>query len=277
MPGRSIYDADVVVVDVEATGLSFRRDRLVEVGLVRGRNGVILDRFSSLVQPGRPMGATEVHGITEEMVAEAPRAGVVLRAVLPRLDGAVLVGHRATVDLRFLQAEAARYGMVIPNVPLLDTVEISRRFPVESRQLAALCAWFGVPMQGQHRALVDAEATWELFWHMVRALDAAGRPVTVADLQARTPLMEAESRLRMLEVLELAVHEGQRVTIRYESGGPGGALSQREITPLRVTRREVRAFCHLRDAERTFRVERMRLLEPGDLGWVTERASASPG
>ena len=260
MLNRSIHEVDVVVVDVEATGLSPRRDRLVEVGLVRGQAGRIAERFSSLVDPGRAMGATEVHGITATMVAGEPRAGVVLGKLLPRLEGAVLVGHRVSVDLRFLQTEAARWGLTVPAAPALDTAQLCRRFDVSARQLGSLCEHFGVPTSGQHRALVDAEATWGLLWAMVAALEARGEAVTIEALAAPTRAPIPETRDALISRLDLAIRSRERLPIRYESGGPGGALSDREITPLRLGRRELRAWCHLREAERTFRIDRIQLV-----------------
>jgi DNA polymerase III epsilon subunit-like protein len=85
---------EYAVVDVETTGVYFRKNRVVSVAVARcDASGVILDEWYSLVNPGCPMDATHIHGITDEAVADAPHFDAIADELLGLLGGAVLIGH----------------------------------------------------------------------------------------------------------------------------------------------------------------------------------------
>jgi len=117
------------VFDVETTGMSPTRDRIVEIAAVRiGIDGSI-SRFSSLVNPGCriPAGVVAVHHITEEMVCGAPGFPTVGREFLEFADESTLVAHNARFDLGFLQESLARCGMPLWRGKTIDSVRLLKR------------------------------------------------------------------------------------------------------------------------------------------------------
>ncbi len=154
-----------VVVDVETTGLDPQTDSIIEVAAITFRGNDILDEFSSLVNPHRPIPPyiTQLTGITQAMVDDAPTMFTLRSRLRPKIGDHVLVGHNIGFDMGFLEAE--RLGM---GNHRLDTVTLaSILFPDAGRfNLDSLVHYLGLPNPngGQsHRALDDAEQTVELF------------------------------------------------------------------------------------------------------------------
>lgn len=165
------------VVDVETTGRAADgADRITEVAVVQVDEGRIVDRFTTLVRPGRPIPPPIVRltGISDAMVASAPPFRAVADAVHDRLDGRVFVAHNAPFDRAFVDAELARAGRGVPVAATLCTVRLARRLlaHLPRRNLDAVTAHFGIRIAARHRALGDAEATALV---LLRLLDALGR------------------------------------------------------------------------------------------------------
>ncbi len=154
------------VVDVETTGFSPRlHDRMIELAVVRlAPNGALEDEYVTLLNPGRDIGATDVHGLTAADVCEAPSFAEVVGDLAMRLDGAILVGHNIRFDLSFLIAECSRVGYSLPAMPALCTLRLAYLLApgLASRRLAACCAGVGIRLDGGHSALADARATAQL-------------------------------------------------------------------------------------------------------------------
>lgn len=149
-----------VAFDLETTGLSAKTHRIIEIGAVKFRNGRSVGTFSTLVAPGMPIPAASqrVHGITDEMVREAPQAREALQRFLEFVGNAVLLAHNAAFDLRFISAEAERNRVKLGKLTVIDTLPLARRwFPhSEGHSLAALAKHLSLPAAKSHRALADA-------------------------------------------------------------------------------------------------------------------------
>ena len=145
-----------VVVDVETTGL-YNSDRVVEVAAVTlATGGRIVDEWDSLVNPGRDVGPTHIHGVTASMVSAAPCFEEVAEALAARVDGAVLVAHNLVFDARMLTNEYGRLGAVMdPGRGVCTLLQCGGR-------LEDACAMYGVELHQHHRALADARATARL-------------------------------------------------------------------------------------------------------------------
>ncbi|GLW52992.1 3'-5' exonuclease [Kitasatospora phosalacinea] len=159
------------VVDVEATGRSPWRHRVVEVAVVQLDAGLRVEReFATLVDPGGPVGPTHVHGIAQGDVLGAPRFRQIAPWLLELLAGRVLVGHHVTCDRAFLEREFARIGVALPPVPLLCTMRMARRMLPEAGGfgLSACVDAAGLGWFPAHTALGDALATVELLRHCRR-------------------------------------------------------------------------------------------------------------
>jgi DNA polymerase-3 subunit epsilon len=162
------------VVDLEATGSSSRRHRVVEVAVVLlGGDLVPQGEFSTLVDPEGPVGPTHIHGIEPRHVtaARAPRFAEVAPKLLGLLRGRVLVGHNVGCDRAFLAAEYARLGVELPAVPALCTMRMAalRGTLPGALSLRACAEAAGVTGWSAHTALGDARATARLFAQYVAA------------------------------------------------------------------------------------------------------------
>lgn len=164
--GTPLHDVDFVIVDLETTGAHSAENAITEIGAVRIRGGEVLGEFQSLV---RPVGSVispfvaRLTGISNGMVADAPRIEAVLPSFLEFMRGAVLVAHNAPFDIGFLRAACTRLDYTWPAPQVLDTVTLARRAlprtDVRNHKLATLAAFFGTDTEPDHRALSDARAT----------------------------------------------------------------------------------------------------------------------
>src|SRR5882724_2356790 len=161
---------DLVFVDLETTGGSAAFDRIIEVGIVRVSNGEPVEEWSSLVNPERPIPAyiEAFTGISNEMVAGAPRFVEIAAAVREKLQGAVFVAHNARFDYSFLRSEFLKSDMSF-SAKVLCTVKLSRRlFPEFARHnLDAVMERNGLSCDARHRALGDARVLHD-FWVKLR-------------------------------------------------------------------------------------------------------------
>lgn len=177
-------DTDIVTLDFETTGLSAEHDRVVEIGAVRSRSGMILEEYSRMVNPSIPMpaAASRVNHITDAMLADAPAFGEIAREFAAFLGGSPIAAHNAPFDAAFLRAEFARVGIEW-NQPVIDTLAMSRRlYPhMKSHSLAALCKHLRVSLRDAHRAANDARATSKALALMLDQCRAKGAN-TLADL-----------------------------------------------------------------------------------------------
>ena len=161
---------DLVFVDLETTGGSAAYDRIIEVGLIRVKNGELIDEWSSLVNPERPISGY-IEGITcisNEMVASAPRFAEIASVVWEKLQGALFVAHNARFDYSFLRAEFFKSDMHF-TTQVLCTVKLSRRlFPEYARHnLDAVMERHELTCDARHRALGDAKVLYD-FWSKLR-------------------------------------------------------------------------------------------------------------
>lgn len=259
-PETLIEDVPLAVVDVETTGLNPQAgDRVCEIAVLRVDPGQAPRLWVSLVNPGRPIGAgaQAVNGIADDDVADAPPFGRLITRINAGFDGAVLVAHNVPFDVGFLRAEYRRAGTRFPTVPTLDTLALARRCFRFGRNGLGDVAWqLGVRVQGLHRAAGDVWATYHVLQRMIDALREHDYH-TLGDFLAAHHSLPLDRRMEasdLPEPLATAVRDRRPVTMRY--AGPRGT-SERVISPLLVQGRYLVAYCHLRDDERTFRLDRI--------------------
>lgn len=171
-------DQSYVVVDVETTGGRGEQHRVTEIGAVKVRNGEVVDRFQTLLNPQRtiPPGITRLTGITPAMVAEAPIFSDIADELEAFLQDAIFVAHNVDFDYGFVGREFKRLGRKFRFPKLCTCSSMRKLFPGhKSYSLAALCANYGIPLRQHHRALCDAEAAAELLLLINEKREAACR------------------------------------------------------------------------------------------------------
>lgn len=173
---RLLKELDFVVVDVEATGAKTPPNRLIELGAYRIRNGRIVDKFLSLVNPEIPIPrfVATLTGITNEMVKQAPVFADLAPQWLDFVSDSVLIAHNSNFDANFLNHEISRvypgHRMVNPH---LCTVKLSRHALPDllNHRLDTIANHFSIPIASRHRAGCDALATAEIFLHLLVKLE----------------------------------------------------------------------------------------------------------
>lgn len=178
-PGVRLHDLTYCVVDVETTGgTPWHGHRLMEVGVVKLSGARVVERFCALINPERriPPFVRQLTGITETMLAQAPRFAEIAGALQQFLAGSVFVAHNAAFDWKFLEAEGERACGLRMEGTRLCTLRLARRlYPELVRgSLDALAEHFAVPLETRHRAGDDAAATALLFVRFLERLAEQG-------------------------------------------------------------------------------------------------------
>lgn len=192
------------IIDVETTGGKAGRDRITEVAIVRHDGVKVIDEWSSLVNPERyiPAGITELTGITQEMVADAPKFYEIAKEVVKRTEGAIFVAHNARFDYSFIREEFRRLGYTFTRKNLC-TVRLSRQaFPgLPGYGLGRLCDYFGIANEARHRALGDAAATAFLLEKILHREENQESAHNLINLGIKESLLPANLNLEKIHAL----------------------------------------------------------------------------
>ncbi|ARD49330.1 PolC-type DNA polymerase III [Sporosarcina sp. P33] len=160
-----------VVFDVETTGLSAVYDTIIELAAVRVKDGEIIDRFERFANPHHPLSSvtTNLTGITDDMVENAPEVEEVMAEFIDFIGDAVLIAHNASFDMGFFYASCKRAKIETIAYPVIDTLELSRFLYPELRnhRLNTLAKKFDIELTQHHRAIYDTEATAHLFLRLL--------------------------------------------------------------------------------------------------------------
>lgn len=257
-------------IDTETTGASADfGHRVIELGIVRIEGGRKVAEYQQLINPQRHIGPgiTALTGISRQMVEGQPTFTEQLPGAMELMKGAVLVGHNVRFDLSFLTREFRSAGLHIadafPAAHVMDTVRLARRrFGRGGNGLQRLAPRLGVQPVTAHRALADAQTTHLVFeklmeplagWQtsLADALMAQGGPMGVMPITSREPVLPLE--------LEEALEQRKPVMMEYLDARE--QRTQRLIEPISIRRFQgeltLVAHCHLRDAQRTFKIERI--------------------
>ncbi len=256
-----------VAFDVETTGLWPPAAKLVELAAVRFRLGSAeVDTFSELIDPGVPIprGVVGIHGITDEMVRGHPGPGeIVARWIDFAGRDSVLVAHNAGFDARFIAVEIAKARLpVMPN-PLVDSRALSKSVlsGLSSHSLVSVARALGIAETQEHRALGDAMLVRGILEKMAADNPALATGDSLLQLGKAKHISDWGVSLAEAppgwDDLREAMRKGTRLVIEYDTG----SRTTRAVTPLVLTRARgnfyLTAFCHLRNAERLFRLDRV--------------------
>jgi DNA polymerase III epsilon subunit family exonuclease len=268
---QPLGEIPLVFVDTETTGASADfGHRVIEVGIVRVEGGKKVAEYQQLLDPQRRIsaGVTALTGISQDMVAGQPCFTDELPRILDLFHGAIVLGHNVRFDLSFLGKEFRRAGREITqalgaDTQVLDTVRIARRrFGRGGNGLGMLARRLGITPVVAHRALADAQTTHAVFERLMEP--AGGWACCLCDALAQQggtmgllPVSPRESLLPL--ELEEAMELRRPVMMEYLDAR--GLRTERLIEPLHVRRSGgelmLVAHCHLRGAQRTFKLERV--------------------
>jgi DNA polymerase-3 subunit alpha (Gram-positive type) len=179
-------DDDFVVFDIETTGFSPVKNRIIEIGAVKVSGGKIVDRFSQFVNPEVPIPfeIEKLTSIRDDMVMDAPAIDVILPQFLEFSADCVLVAHNASFDMSFITENCKRLGYP-QEFTYVDTVPVSRMLlPTQAKHtLDAVAKTLGISLENHHRAVDDAECTAEIFVKFIKMLKENGAE-TLAQVNA---------------------------------------------------------------------------------------------
>ena len=167
------FDGTFICFDIETTGLSAARDKITEIGAVKVENGIITDKFSTFVNPEMPIPQkiTQLTGITDEMVKDAPSQSEAVSAFLEFAGDNVLVAHNAPFDTSFIAKACEDMGREY-NYTSIDTVAISRAIltDIKNCKLDTVAKFLRLGEFNHHRATDDAEMLAKIFITLCRRL-----------------------------------------------------------------------------------------------------------
>jgi DNA polymerase III epsilon subunit family exonuclease len=175
---EALRERGFVALDLETTGLDPRRDAVVSAAAVRFAGGRPVDRYTSLVDPGRPIppASTAIHGITDAMVAGAPDVGRVLEDLGAFTAGEVVVGHAVDFDLAILDRERRARGVTPLPGSALDTRRLAAALNPgwTALDLEAVAARYGLGVPGRHTAEGDALGAGHLLLALLPEIERRG-------------------------------------------------------------------------------------------------------
>lgn len=211
-----------IVFDTETTGFGVEEHRVIEIGCVEMVNRLPTGKFfHKYLNPERDIdfGATKVHGITNEKVANAPFFRDIVHELLDFFGDAPLVAHNAEFDFSFMNKELQRVGMPPLMNDMVDTLVLARqKLPGQRHNLDSLCRFYGVDNSGRtyHGALLDAQLLADVYVEMHGGLqagfeletkdNAAAGIVVEQVLQEQVDMIENTGIVVMASEDELAIH-----------------------------------------------------------------------
>jgi DNA polymerase-3 subunit epsilon len=218
------------IIDIETTGGLPRRDKITEVAIVLHDGTKILDQYDSLINPERsiPPNITRITGITNDMVADAPKFYEVAKTIVEMTEGTIFVAHNVRFDYSFIREEFSKLGYTYSRRQLC-TVKLSRKsFPgLRSYSLGNLIRHFQIQVENRHRALDDALATSILFENIManeQSVESAMDLINLGVKEAKLPkglkledlhkLPESPGVYYFLNVYDVVVYVGKSINIQ---------------------------------------------------------------
>jgi DNA polymerase-3 subunit epsilon len=268
-------DVPTVIIDTETTGLTpGLGHRVVEIAALRLENGREVDRLNTLLQPDRHIDpqASAVNGIADDDLLGQPAFAEIAPRLREMLSGAVVVAHNARFDADFLGMEFFISRQIVDftdpllAIPWLCTLQLARRlFHFGRNNLTEIARVFGIRIGAAHRAMNDVYMTAAVYQRMVRELSEKKLRSVDDLLHAQGLNVRIPFPLPVLlpDEIEDAWRTGSDLRIVYQ-GNRGE--KERIITPLYPTQHQgenyLIAYCHLRQAQRTFRLDRIMTAAP---------------
>lgn len=227
-----IYDCSelpnrFVMLDLETTGLSNYRDRIIEIAMIKYVNGQKEDVYHQLLDPETPIpyAASQVNGITDDMVKNQPKIYEVIDDIYSFINGEIIAGYNIDFDLKFLSVALARSDKQIDNVIALDVLQVVKEnIPpnmTKDRKLQTIKNYFDIE-NDSHRALADCETAFQVLNRCLKMKENLR-------LQAEAEQMERLSKLNDAEKAFIAALEKQLESINKKEMLSYNILSDKTI------------------------------------------------
>lgn len=210
---------DYICLDLETTGLNPKTDKIIEIGAVKVRNGAIVDTFETFVAPERKLEKriTELTGITDEMLENAPAKEEVIPRFLEFAGEDILLGHSVLFDYSFIKRAAVNCKLEFERQGI-DTLKIARKYlsDLESRSLGFLCSHYKIEHHA-HRAMADVEATVSLYKKLCEEFyneeDFKPTPL-LYKVKRETPITkpQRERLYRLIELHKLSIETDEELS-----------------------------------------------------------------
>lgn len=231
----------IIAIDTETSGQYPIQDDLCELAAVKSLNGKIIDRYQTLVKPREPMSdfIIGIHGITNEMVKDAPKIDEVLPDFVKFVEEGVIVGHHSPFDLGFLVYDIEKLKLNIPRHPALCSSLISRNSILGSanHKLQTLVKYLGIDGGQAHRAEDDANACLQLLFKCFEkknvetfedAFRLQGSPLWWQDFSIYGKTLQSQQWSKVIEAIE----NKKDLEIIYSGGSMKG--KKRVVKPVSV-------------------------------------------
>ena len=209
-------DSKFVVFDIETTGFSAVNDRIIEIGAVKVENGEIVDRYSTFVNPERPIPfeIEKLTGINDGMVVDAAVIEDILPEFLAFSEDCIMVAHNAEFDMSFIKENCRRMNL-LRKFTVVDTLAMARSMlpDLKNYKLDTVVEAVGGTLENHHRAVEDAESTADIFVKFVARLKGMG----VTDLDTLNGMSQmsvnAIKKLKTYHIIILAQNDIGRINL----------------------------------------------------------------
>lgn len=262
---KSLTDCEFCAVDLETTGISPFKDKIIEIGAVSFYlNRESNKKYSTLINPEIPISenAYNIHGISEKMVINAPLFKDISKSFLEFLQNKILVIQNPKFDLSFIEMECMKMGIKFPMSMSFDTVTLSKKVLTElpNHKLGTLCRYLNLDLN-YHRALDDAIGCMEVFKHVINRIDP-GSIMTLKELkkfQGNVDKSGIIAEVSAKSIRGVKIKKNDVLNIKYRDNA--GNITERKIIVYQIYKKGgsniLYGYCHLRNDIRYFKTSRI--------------------
>jgi len=270
---RPWTDYPLVAFDTETSGAYPVGSEIVEFGAVKWFKGQVVERLQMLIKPEIPMGeeVIKIHGITNEMVADAPSMKEVIAKIHGFLDQSLGVAHHAPFDMGFIAYDIERFGLAMPTGPVFCSSLLSRKYinGVENHKLQTLVKHLQIEGGSAHRAADDAYACLQVALKTLEKLEPNASIQSVLQAQEKKlewPYYSLKFPTQLaLQTVVRALQARKDLNILYEKGSKSKQL--RPVRPLGIVRNPdgdyLAAICLLDHQKKRFYLQHLSEAEMG--------------
>lgn len=261
---KKLYDMTFCALDLETTGPSPIFHKIIEIGIIKFSFQKIYEEYSTLINPHTaiPKDTIKIHGITDNMVIDAPNIKDVLSKINDLMSDSILVIQNPSFDLSFLDTAYRDNGHKLINFEAFDTVKLSKKtFPhMTNHKLSNMCSFLGLKIN-LHRALPDAQVCMEIFKNIISKKDPekAWTLKNLYDYHGKQIKPGIKRKKISNRKIFKGIESGKVIQIDYIDND--GNETTRKILPFEFVKYGkksfISAFCYLRNGNRYFSAERI--------------------